>query len=307
MDEEGLSNDVFRAVLDSLEDQFALLNANGRILYVNQSWRQFAHDNGLDYDYDWIGCNYLGVCQSASQLVDAEVSEVTAGLEAVLSGRMAQFSHEYPCHSPNEKRWFILRVVAVPHPGSPCFAVSHQNITQRKLVEQAIEYAAQHDPLTGLPNRRKFESFLNRSWRRAQRAVSPLSLLIIDLDRFKGLNDSLGHLEGDRALVRIATVLQDCAKRETDLAARFGGDEFVLVLRDTDSEGATQVARKVIDRIAALKLCSPEGGCVGASVGLVTRIPGQASDCDSPARMLRMADSALYDAKEAGKGTLCSA
>lgn len=305
--EQQLSDDVYRAVLDSLEEQFALLDDQGCILFVNRSWRLFAQANGLSYGYDWVGQNYLDVSKAASQQGDAEAIRVVAGLEAVLSGQQDNFSQEYACHSATEQRWFILRVVPLQHRGGNYFVLSHQNITQRKQVEQAVEHSAQHDPLTGLANRRQLESFLNRSWRRGQRAASPLSLLMVDLDRFKELNDSRGHLEGDRALVRIASVLRGCAKRDTDLAARFGGDEFVLVLRDTDAEGASLVARKVIDRVAALELCLADGVNVGASVGVVTRIPEQSTDCDGPLRMLELADSALYQAKQSGRGTLRNA
>ncbi len=302
-----LSNDFYRAVLDSLEEQFALINPEGRILFVNKSWRHFAHDNGLSYDFDWIGHNYLSVCKTATHCGDANVADIAAGLEAVLSGRIEHFYCEYPCHSPSEQRWFIMRVVPVQHPGISCFVVSHQNITQRKLIEQAVEHSAQHDPLTGLANRRRFETFLAKSWRRAQRSVSPLSLLIVDLDNFKLINDSLGHLAGDRALARIAAVLQSCARRETDLAARYGGDEFVLVLRDTDDEGARLVAQQVIEGVAALNVSSSDGVRVGTSIGLVTRVPGQAEDCIDPRTLLRLADDALYQVKGAGGGAWLSA
>ncbi|MFD1699660.1 diguanylate cyclase, partial [Halopseudomonas phragmitis] len=245
--EAHLDKKFYRAVLDSLEDQLALINVEGQIFFVNRSWINFAQCNGLTYDFDWVGKNYLSVCKAATSCGDDDAVQVVAGLEAVLSGRLKHFRHEYPCHSPGEQRWFILRVLPVQYPGIRCFAVSHQDITQRKLVEQAVEHSAQHDPLTGLANRRRFEGFLARSWRRGQRAVSPLSLLMIDLDNFKPFNDSYGHLDGDRALVRVAAVLQRCARRDTDLAVRYGGDEFVLVLRDTDAEGALRVARGVID------------------------------------------------------------
>lgn len=298
-----LSNDFYRTVLDSLEDQLALINAQGRILFVNKSWRAFAQANGMPREFEWIGHNYLGACKAATRSGDNDAAVVAAGLEAVLSGKHEHFYHEYPCHSPSEQRWFIMRVVPVRHTGSNCFVVSHQNITQRKLIEQAVEHSAQHDPLTGLANRRRFETFLAKSWRRSQRASSPLSLLIIDLDNFKLLNDSLGHLEGDRALVRVASVLQGCAKRDTDLAARFGGDEFVLVLRDTDGPGAGKIALEIIEGVAALDLASSGGVRVTASIGLVTRVPGGTGDCADPATLLQLADSALYQVKGSGGGT----
>jgi len=305
--EAHLDNHFYRAVLDSLEEQFALIDDEGRIIFVNRSWQLFAQCNGLPADFDWLGHNYLAVCQAATEHGDADALAVASGLEAVLTGRLEHFHHEYPCHSPGEQRWFILRVVPVQHPGKPCFAISHQNITQRKLIEQAVEHSAQHDPLTGLANRRSFDDYLTKAWRRGKRAGSPLSLLMVDLDSFKPFNDGHGHLDGDRALVRVAAVLQRCARRDTDLAARYGGDEFVLVLRDTDTEGALQVAQAVIDGVAALALMSTDGSQVGASVGLVSRVPGRAIDCPDHQTLLRLADDALYQVKDAGGGSLVCA
>jgi len=158
-----------------------------------------------------------------------------------------------------------------------------------------------------LANRRRFQAFLSKVWRRAGRAHSPVSVLIIDLDNFKSYNDGLGHLKGDQALVQVGAVLSNSARRETDLAARFGGDEFVLVMPETDAAGAELVARRIINDIDHLNLIASGGVQVGASIGLASRIPGQAQDCADQHALLQLADDALYKVKEDGGGALCVA
>lgn len=301
---EGSTDGFFRAVLDGLAAQIAVLNQRGEIVFVNRTWRSVAQSNGVAPEFDWTGQNYLGVCRSATRCGDADAASVADALEDLISGRAETFYHEYPCHTPDEKQWFILKGARVLFSGAAYVVLSHHNITRRKLSEQAAEHFAHHDPLTSLANRRGFQTFLARAWRRARRAVSPISVLIVDLDSFKAFNDSLGHLEGDQALVRVGAVLAACARRETDLAARFGGDEFVLVMPDTDAAGAETVARRIVDEVDRLNLVSPGGVQVRASVGLASRVPEQAQDCPDRHALLQLADDALYKVKDSGGGSV---
>ena len=301
---EGATDGFFRAVLDGLEDQIAVLNELGVIVFVNHTWRTVAQSNGVAPEFDWTGQNYLSVCRSAIRCGDADASSVADALEDLISGRAETFYHEYPCHTPEAKQWFILRGARTLFSGKVYVVLSHHNITRRKLSEQAAEHSAHPDPLTALANRRGFQTFLAKAWRRARRAISPISVLIIDLDNFKSFNDSLGHLEGDQALVKVGAVLAACARRETDMAARFGGDEFVLVMPDTDAAGAETVARKIVDEVDRLHLVCADGVQVRASVGLASRIPEQAQDCPDRYALLQLADDALYKVKDSGGGAV---
>jgi diguanylate cyclase (GGDEF)-like protein len=163
---------------------------------------------------------------------------------------------------------------------------------------QRVEALSVTDDLTGLYNSRYLNQVLRRESKRASRSGRPLSLLFIDLDGFKSVNDKHGHLCGSRALVEAAVVIRRCA-RETDVPARFGGDEFALVLPDTGSEGAVAVAERLRERIVAHPFLANEGLTIQltASVGVAT-LPDVAASAEE---LIKAADTAMYRVKDRGK------
>jgi len=159
-------------------------------------------------------------------------------------------------------------------------AVRRIRVTMEELrqAKESFERLSFRDGLTGVANRRRFESALEREWRRAKRHSKKLSLIMIDVDNFKGHNDLLGHECGDVCLVQIAEALAGCTRRPTDLVARFGGDEFVALLPDTGIPGATQVAEAMIEAVDALGIehGSAEGVTpIRVSTGVASAIPDE--------------------------------
>jgi diguanylate cyclase (GGDEF)-like protein len=154
------------------------------------------------------------------------------------------------------------------------------------------------DDLTRLFNARFLKQALTRELKRSIRSGRPLSLIFLDLDGFKGVNDRFGHLRGSRTLVEFASILRACA-RETDVLARYGGDEFALVLPETDGAGAQSVAERIRVRVAEFSFLASEGLDVRltTSIGFASRAAGRQSVTD----LLHAADEAMYWVKAHGK------
>jgi diguanylate cyclase (GGDEF)-like protein/PAS domain S-box-containing protein len=172
-----------------------------------------------------------------------------------------------------------------------------RDASARQQAEANVRERALHDPLTGLPNRALFDDRLSSAIAAAQRNDTPLSLLMLDLDGFKGVNDTRGHHAGDMVLVEIASRLSGIL-RESDTAARLGGDEFVLMLPATPLLGAIEASRALVDFIVAPISIEGKPLTVGASIGIAV-FPNHGRD---PQVLLAAADSAMYEAKRSGGG-----
>lgn len=171
------------------------------------------------------------------------------------------------------------------------------DITERKRIEEALEHQALHDGLTGLPNRTLLYDRLSQAIRTAIRDKTPLALMIIDLDRFKEVNDTLGHRVGDLLLQQVAERLRD-GLREPDTVARTGGDEFAVLLPGADRAGATLVARKLIHEMEQPCLIEEESIPVEGSLGIAIH-PEHGTDAET---LMRHADVAMYEAKRTASG-----
>jgi len=291
-------------LLDCLDDQIAVVDVSGRIIYVNDAWVRFGVDNGLPVSFEWVGTNYLNGWDTSNPADDADAHKALDGICRVLSGDLDSFYSEYPCHSPTERRWFLMRVVPLRGSVERYFVISHVNITQRKLIEEQVEAQSLIDPLTGLANRRHFDRFLHDEWQRNMRDRTPVSLILVDLDHFKTYNDTRGHVAGDEYLRRAGTVIRQHARRPTDLAARYGGEEFVLVLGNTDLGGATATAESMLAGIAGLRADLACGEYVtSASAGVTCTVPNRAN---LEGALVELADQALYQAKDSGRNRAIS-
>lgn len=170
------------------------------------------------------------------------------------------------------------------------------DITERKVAEERIQQLAHYDVLTGLPNRVLFNDRLEQAIIASQRNEEKLSLLFLDLDRFKQINDTLGHGVGDQLLQMVAQRLMHCV-REQDTISRQGGDEFIAVLPDTDIHGAEMVAEKILQILIQPYLIEGHDLRISASIGIAV-YPHHASDAET---LIKYADVAMYQAKEAGR------
>ncbi|MGA7802706.1 MAG: EAL domain-containing protein, partial [Gammaproteobacteria bacterium] len=172
------------------------------------------------------------------------------------------------------------------------------DITEAKAIERQLEHMAYHDPLTGLPNRALLRERLAQAVARSRRSGRLMALLFLDLDRFKNVNDSLGHAVGDRLLVQVAERLATHMRAE-DTLARLGGDEFTVLLEDLDNaEQAATVARKLHQALTESFHIDAREIFVAGSVG-ISLYPGDGEDVDT---LMKHADAAMYRAKELGRG-----
>lgn len=188
-----------------------------------------------------------------------------------------------------------------------------RDVSERKAAEEelkdayrALEALAITDALTHLANRRHLDQYLTAEWRRGMRDHTPLSLLLLDVDKFKAYNDTYGHLRGDSLLKQVAEAAQDVVTRTGDLVARFGGEEFAIVLPNTCNEGAMEVAEQVCEAVRKRRLphkATPLG-YLTISVGCATLVPQRGQHA---ATLIQLADDALYAAKKSGRNQVCNA
>jgi diguanylate cyclase (GGDEF)-like protein len=172
-----------------------------------------------------------------------------------------------------------------------------------RALEEAnakLKLLSNTDGLTGIANRRNFDQALAVEWNRAQRSGTPLSLIMLDVDHFKHYNDQYGHLAGDDCLCAIASALSLGGQRASDMTGRFGGEEFVVLLPNTDQGGALEIARRIRQEVMNLGIPHADtvADVVTVSLGVASLTPTQRNN---PEMLLREADAALYRAKQSGR------
>lgn len=291
------SEAVQKGVLDALPANIAILDAKGSVISVNEPWMRFAVENGFHGSTAGVGSNYLAVCESSRGHSAEDAWDIAAGIRAVISGQQKEFSLVYPCHGPKEKRWFRILVTPLAARGKQEVVVMHLNVTETVEAQQRLTQLAHFDSLTGLPNRLLFRERLKLALSVAQRQGGRLAVMFIDLDRFKVINDTLGHQAGDQLLQQVAQRISGCL-RGSDTVGRLGGDEFAVLVSDVGREyDVSVVARRLVDVLAQPVLLEGQELFVSASIG-ITFYP---DDCDDLEMLIRNADTAMYRAKELGR------
>nr|WP_315484419.1 sensor domain-containing diguanylate cyclase [uncultured Undibacterium sp.] len=300
------THEFLSITINSLTEHIVVIDSTGLIRFINRSWLDFAHDNSCLTKPDWEDVNYLSVCDAAAASGDTFGLNASTGLRKLIHEKRDSFVLEYPCHSPEEKRWFMMTAKPMLFQSETFFLVTHHDVTARKMAEEAIEALSRIDGLTKIANRRTFDEFFDGEWSRCARQQLPITLAMIDVDYFKLVNDKYGHHIGDECLVKIAAALDSLKKRPGDLCARYGGEEFIYVFGNTSSENALVVIDKLISAVHALgipNLDSPIGPIVTVSAGLATIIPKIGANKEA---LIESADLLLYEAKRRGRNQVVS-
>ena len=297
------SSKFLEKIVDSISEQIAVIDDHGSIQFVNTAWRSSGHKNDCTVVTDWVGVNYLSVCDEAATIGDDFGKQAAAGIRSVMHGGES-FSFEYPCHSPNEKRWFMMSATRLEHNRSNYTILTRRDITQRKLAEEYAASLCQVDGLTGVFNRRHFDEFLVQEWKRCARMQLPVTLAMIDIDHFRLLNDAYGHRYGDVCLMEISGILKTHAKRPGDICARYGDDEFVMVFGNSSIQLLLSKFNMIMDEIRGLQLPHKESaaaGIVTVSAGVTTMYPSRQVGAET---LVRKADELLSVAKEKGRNRI---
>jgi diguanylate cyclase (GGDEF)-like protein/PAS domain S-box-containing protein len=280
----------FRSLVHHASDLITVVDAHGGIRYQSPSAATLV---GITSEA-LVGTNYLDVVERE----DRQLFEVVlAGLVGSPDGSTTA---EYRVTHADGSSRFVESIVTnlLDDPTVRGLVLNTRDVTERKELEEELAHQAFHDSLTGLSNRAVFRDRLDHALARSIRHERSLAVLLLDLDGFKTVNDSLGHDVGDELLVAVGARIEECA-RSSDTVARLGGDEFVVLLEeDVDEERSRSVAARMLKVLAAPFDVNDREVFIGASIGIAVG-DGGSVDADE---LIRNADTAMYAAKAAGRG-----
>jgi diguanylate cyclase (GGDEF)-like protein/PAS domain S-box-containing protein len=285
------SEQRFRSLIENATDITIIIDGEGIFRYISPSVKRI-----LGY------APHQAIGRSALEIVHPDDCATIAQTikKAIENPKRSQSPVEYRVRHRNGCWCYVEAVTTnlLYDPAVKGIVINCHDITQRKLAEEKLLHDAFHDALTGLPNRSLFTDRLEHALRRASRRKDYLfAVLFLDLDRFKVVNDSLGHAIGDQLLVAIARRLEACLRAE-DTVARIGGDEFVLLLEDIESiNEATSIVNRLQKKITSPMVLDGHEVFITASIGIAL----SSGEYVEPTNLLRDADTAMYRAKELGR------
>ena len=286
--------DVLRSITSVAHDAVIMLDRRGRVTFWNPAAEKiFGHaENAM------LGRNLHELLVSGQQLQEfqAGLAELQQSGAGALMGKTVELTAR---RSDGEEIFVEIALSAVRIKEGWHVVGIARDITARKQAEQQLEFLATTDPLTGISNRRRFDGVLHVEIARSRRYGWPLSLVMFDIDHFKRINDSRGHLVGDQVLVHLAELVA-ANVRETDLFARLGGEEFAIVAINCDLDCARQFAEKLRELVEAYKFVEIDG--ITCSFGVAGYRPE-----DDENALIKRADEALYFAKGEGRNRVVAA
>jgi len=282
-------------ILDGLAEPVVVLQLDGRIVIMNRAARAISRQGDPDQEFH---CYQL--LHGLEQRCYSGNGCCICGLEIFRKGGDESLTIEHAQLLPDgEVTWYevMVRPLDWEH-GAHYLLVSLHDITKRKRAEVATRQLADFDHLTGLPNRRLFNDRFKLALAKAHRRKEKLALLFLDLDRFKVINDTLGHGVGDLLLQEVAKRLKECCRREEDTIARQGGDEFIIILTEIrDVTAAAKIAGEFVNALRERFDLAGQELFVSCSIG-ISIYPDHGENSQ---QLLENADAALYCAKDNGK------
>lgn len=299
-DELTQTLEVRQALINSLPAHIALLDREGNIVDVNNEWRRFGRENAYSGGDDFgIGRNYPGICDAAMGGYSREAAEVGRGVREVIAGRRDLFTLEYPCHGPDEPRWFrvmINSIARAPEGERELGAVvMHVDITERKLAEEELNRLAYEDPLTGLYSRNGLIAEVETELRYGGWPSNAM-LIMLDLVRVRDINESFGFAVGDQLITAVGRRLESVSDDPAPLVGRAGGDEFLVYLLARDEDEAARLRAHLDDLVHQEFVLDDKELRVTARFGY-TRLGETTRSIES---LIREAEIALYGVVEEG-------
>lgn len=290
------SEERFRRVAAEAPFPMMIHAENGEVLEINKAWSEatgYSHEDIPDIK-SWLRHAYEENAQDAKSV--KEIIDRVYGI----AHRVDQGERVVRCKDGSTRIWHFSAAPVGRLPDGRRYVVSMaQDISDSKAAQEQIEFLAYHDALTGLPNRLLAQVHLEQAILAADREKNMVALLFVDLDKFKTINDSLGHVIGDGLLKEVAIRLRVCL-REMDTLSRQGGDEFLIVLKNIhDSESITVVTEKILARLSEPFVIDHNELAISLSIGIAV-YPDDGKDFET---LLKKSDTAMYQAKESGRNT----
>lgn len=287
-EEESKFNTVFTRAQHSI----AIINLDGHVIKANQAFFDLF---GFS-EADTLALNYFYIVNHA------DMNNLQINIQHLLDNKIEYYQSEHECFNQmGDVIWIssTLSLIRDANGLPKYFIVQIENITSQKSVENHLRHLAYHDALTGVANRNKLEQFINQLLANGNRQPQAFALLMLDLDGFKGINDTLGHDAGDILLKVLAERLKNSV-RTTDMVARLGGDEFVILVTDVDTkrtDAIANIAQKILNNVLQAIIIKGHDVYITTSIG-ISIYP---DDGETLETLMQCADMGLYRAKEHGK------